>query len=57
MDLGITLDLLLERGHVLDGSPARDVAILSIPKGAVEETGRAEEPDMATMERRDGSAN
>ena len=57
MDFGVTIDLFLERGHILDGSPTGDVSILAGAEDAVEQSRGTEEANMPTMKRRDRSAN
>ena len=42
---------------MLDGAPAGYVPVVSLAEDAVQETRGTQKPDMATMQRRDGSAS
>jgi hypothetical protein len=42
-----------ECGHMLDRPPSRDVPVNSLAKDAIQQACRAEQSDMASMQRRD----
>src|SRR5580658_2715531 len=55
-DLGVSIFFKKSR-HMLDRPPAGDVPILSVSEDAVQQSRRTQKPDMAAMQRRDGTAS
>src|SRR5580698_2543975 len=55
-DLGVSI--LFNKGrHMLDAPPAGDVPVLSLSEDAVQQPRCAQKPDMAAMQRRDGTTS
>src|SRR5208337_1465082 len=53
MDNLVFLVMLNECGDILDRSPARNVTVVSLAEDAIQQTCRAEQSNMASMQRRD----
>src|SRR5580692_11806882 len=55
-DLGVSI--FFNKGcHMLDRTPAGDVPVLSVSEDAVQQPCCTQKPDMAAMQRRDGTAS
>lgn len=55
-DLGV-LVLLMELGDVFDGAPAGDVPPFALVKHTIQQSSGAQQAQMASMQRRDGTAD
>ena len=55
MDNLVFLVVLDEGGDVLDRTPARNVPVVALAEDTIHQARRAEQPDMASMQRRDRS--
>ena len=53
MDNLVFLVVLDEGGDVLDRPPSRNVPVVSLAEDAIQQASRAEQPDMASMQRCD----
>src|SRR5271165_5484110 len=53
MDNLVFLVVLNEGGDMLDRPPTRNVPVVSLAEDTIQQTRRAEQPDMASMQRRD----